>query len=429
MSFKAIFTKVWVETNDGLLDISDTISSINYSRAIDKENAVSFKVEQKYTQALTDVFIRKGQTIQFQYGYLSGKKSLVRKARVTGIDYDYSSNITMSIKARDLSTVVKKTSSNQVWRNKTTSTIAKEIASRYGLEFEGIETTKIWDYYPQAQKDDYSFLMELVAQDDDGNLQVWVDDDKLYLKRYGTNTASKLTFKYKSDDRILNFKPSLKESQTSTSAASSSTFVGFDPNTNETLVEEANKDTEEKNIQTGEFDFLFSGAGELKNTPEEKKDTEGFFGKVIDLGKVVVSGLGDRDALKNKAQSKKKSSTYFQNIAKLKIIGEPTLELNQVITMSGEVLKIHSGTWLIKEIQDTLTAAGEYTTSLDLVKNATRKQTTNNPNEEKQTNSTKVNNTVGKSENETKKTILVFDGDGTKITDATTQFIAPKNNE
>lgn len=426
--FGAILLKVWVELtgeqstalgSSQIVDISEAISNLKYSRDVEKENNVRFTVEQRWIEPLRSSFMRKGQTIMFQYGYLGGKKSKVHKARITQITRRYATKQTLIIAGRDLGTIMKKTSSNKVWSGKTTYQIAQEVAERYGLEFQGIPTTKVWDSYPQAQKDDYSFLQELVAQDEDGNLLLYIDDGVMYLKRRATDTPSFLTFEYGKGDKIIGFDVREVESMKTTGAASSTTIAGFDPDKKEPVVSKADNNNEGANVALGQIKNVFSADGEFK----EERGTEGFFDSVVSTGETIVSSLSNPNDVQDKARAIKKQWTFTQKEGILKIWGEPTVDINQVVTMSG-VDKEDEGNYLIKQIDDDVTST-TYTTMLQMLKNASRKPSTTSPNEVAETDAVQVNESVGALESQQTKLLVRFDADGNRLPDKLTQYKAP----
>lgn len=424
--YRAPFKKVWLEIDGETLDISDTVASLIYSREVEKENEVTFQVEQKYIQRLTDTEVREGLTLKFQYGFKGGVKSKVHRARIVEISYRYTRKISMTVKARDLGTVMKKTASNKIWSGVTTSDICRQIANRYGLTFQGDETTKVWDNYPQSQKDDYAFLQEIVTMEQAGNYEVFVSDGVLFLERRGLDKASALSFEYlDGDGPVISFDYRIQEKMKATAASGSSIFSIFDEDEKDAQNEESNAENEEDGIGLGQFKYIFSADGEVKDEPDPNTPEEGTFDNIVDTGERVVSALGDPEEAKARANNVKKGFTLKVQTATLKVQGEPGLDINSIVTVRG-VLKQHEGNYLVKGIRDEVNTSG-FLSTLKLEKNASRRANKGSANAE--TDPTKVNDTPGEDTAgdglETKKDIFIFDADGNLKSAPTKEYKAP----
>lgn len=417
--YAAPFKSIWLVLDDGTdLDISETIARIQHKRAVGKENEISFTVEQRYTERLSDVLVSRGQTIKFQYGFRGGKKSVVHRARIVEISHKYSNKIQMQIKARDTGTVMKKTTSAKVWQNVTTSQICREIAARYDLTFVGDETDYVWNNYPQSQKSDWGFLREIVAKESNGNYYIYVDDGKLILERRALDQQSVLNIEFGNGTRVKSLDIRIQEKNAGTSSAGSTTFLGFDPNEGEIIGEKADPDNESENVLLDEFKYVFSADGDLKSEPEPD---ESFFANIAETGERVVTNLTDATEIKSEANHQKKAATLRVTTATLKIVGEPNLSVNSVLTLSG-VLKIHLGNYLIVDVTDDVGTSG-YLTTLKLEKNAGRRA--NRSGETAESDPTKVNKSVGGDAVAALKEIFVFDANGNLKSEPKTQYKAP----
>ena len=439
--YTAVFKKVWIEQNtETFIDISEQIGTIKYTRDKEKDDEVIFTVEQPYISNLSNNVLRRGQTIRFQIGYKGGEKSPVYRARITDISRKYARTVTMTVKARDLGTVMKKSTSVRVWDGQTLSQIAKEIATRYNLEFTGDETTQIYNNYPQSQKDDLSFLRELALREQDGNYEIYVTDRKLVLERRGMDKQSELTFEYGRDQRVISFGVSTKESTQSAASSTSSAITGYDPVKGEVLGSNTTNETQVNNINLGENEYTFSASGELIESSDENLsfgESDGIVGDIASasldrveeiwenpaegrFGSTIVTPYESPQEIKNVSNTRKKSSSLKTTVGKLKVTGQPNMKLNSVVTMAG-LEKVDIGNYLITTIVDSVTGTG-YTTEISMNKNASKRRN-------KVTDTTNVENantTTGANSSSNKSTLTVFNANGELVTKQTSEYKAPK---
>lgn len=425
MAYSAPYKKVWIEQPNGeQIDLSDYITSLKYSRDIEKENELSFSIEQAYIQKLTDSWpILRGGIIFVQFGYRGGERSSVFRCRVVEITRKYSTKVQMSVKCRDEGSVLKKSASGRVWKQVTTSDICKQIAAFYGLVFVGDDTTFVFQSFPQSQKDDWQFLQEVAKKDESGNYIVYIDSGKLYLERRGLDKPSDLSFIYGQGNRIISFETSVQEKTGGTASAASTEIAGFDPDKKEELKSEVKPGTEKDNIDLGDYKWVYSANGEEQSRPQGDGLLAGVL-KEHRMGKKIVSPQTSGTEIQNEANFTKKQATLKQIIGTLKIVGEPTLVLNSIITIQG-VLKEDEGNYLITAIEDDVSTGG-YITTVKLLKNGGAKPTST----QKQVSNTalgeKVNNAKGWLTNNTKERVFVFDANGDKLNNPKTEYKPPK---
>lgn len=448
MPYFAPFIKVWVVIDGADIDISETVANLKYKRDIEKENQVTLSIEQKYIEKLTDSILRRGQTLKFQYGFKGGTKSTVHQARIVELKYKYSRKITLDVTARDLGTVMKKSYSNKIWTDVTTSDICRQIAATYNLEFVGDDTEYVWQNYPQSQKDDYAFLMEIVEKDSSGNYYIYVDSGKLILERRGLDQPSALTFQYGDGTRIISFSVSEQEKTPSMQGGAGTTVTGFDPNNKEKVEATAGDDNEKEGVDLGKFAYEYSANGELLSRPEEipGKIVSGVSGLVSGnnsgtgedgvwatiirgtdedptfleqaLGVKKVTNLKSEEEIVNEANYGKKSGKLKITKGTLKIQGEPGIKLNSVVTLRG-LLNVHNGNYLVKSVTDDVSTGG-FITEIVMNKNAggQANKVTQIPNNDPGT----VNTTVGPEIIESVEEIFVFDANGNRLSNPKTDY-------
>lgn len=442
--YTAVFKRVWIESDGDFIDISEQIGNIKYVRDTEKDDEVVFTIEQPYISNLSNNVIRRGQTIRFQYGLKGGEKSPVHKARIVDIGRKYARTISMTVKARDLGTIMKASTSVKIWNDKTLSEICKEIASRYKLEFVGDVTTQKYNNYPQSQKDDLSFLRELAMRESDGNYEVFVTDNRLTLERRGMNKRSELTFEYGRDERVISFSVKNKESTNKASKANRSAFVGFDPVEGKMIGEATTNENEANNVNLGEIEFTLSASGELIEnevnigggdadfkalgaaliglSDDTKETIDEIYGGsgIPKFGESVVTPYESPAEIKSLSNSTKKKSSLKTTTAELKVIGQPNMKLNSVITMAG-VEKVDLGNYLIRTITDVVASSG-FTTSMGLEKNAGKKRNKVTDT----TNVEKANTTTGAKSTSSTTSLPVFNENGQLVENSTSAYKPPK---
>lgn len=445
----APFLKVWVKVEGVDIDISEAVASLKYKRDLEKENEISFQVEQSYIQKLSETILRRGQTLTFQFGFKGGSSSKLQRARIVEIKRKYSNTkVSLTVKGRDLGSVMKKSFTNKVWKNVTTSDIAREIAANYNLEFVGENTEYTWDNYPQTQKDDYSFLQEIVEKDNSGNLYVYIDNGRLVLENRGLNKASALTFQYGQGDRVLSFDVSEQEKTAGMNGAAGSTFTGFDPDAKEKIEAKAGENGEKEDVSLGQFAHRFSANGEFLGTTGEQvgKVVSGVSSTVSSLGNgqgltksvgeltkgtngdpnsetkefgsKTITNLKQPNELVSAANNGIKSGKLKITVGKLKIMGEPNIELNNVVTMRG-LLPVDNGNYLVKSITHDVSSSGFFT-NLEMNKNAASRP--NSATQIANLDPKTVNETVGAEAIEAVEEVFVFDANGNRVDPAKREY-------
>jgi phage protein D len=112
-----------------------------------------------------------------------------------------------------------------------------EIAKAYNLNVSNVEATeRVFDSIPQANRTDFEFCKYLASIEQNGSFRFFIKDGSLYFGKIdlGQETA----FVYTYGINIISFKPTLKDSQTST-ASSETEISTYDPVAKETITETA----------------------------------------------------------------------------------------------------------------------------------------------------------------------------------------------
>lgn len=383
---KAPFYKVDLISNDKTYDITKYVKSFVYEDAIEEDSLLKIVVDSDYAEQLADDsrFVT-GANIHFQFGFMQGKISAVHSSRISDITHEYAHSVTMSITCLDLGNAIKKATSSKVWKGKTSSQIAAEIAASWGLQSDITETSKVWDSLPQGNKNDKQFLTYLAEREDDGDFISYIRNDTLYFGKRKMDKNSDFIYTY--GENIVRFRPSWKESSAKPEAIKSKAIV-TNPFKGTTAQAEASATKEKGGAYTGTYKTAFNqnskAVGKIpikQDSKQEKATGKGF-------GKPFINPSPDLKESENLANSKKKTATLKTLVADLVVEGNPLIEPNTVITINN-VAKKYVGNWYV--VKATHNVSGTYTTTMSLSRNAVKEKSKNVENAPK----AKVNNTVG----------------------------------
>lgn len=362
MSIKSPYYKVYI----GDRDITRYVESITYEDATEEDNIITLKIDQDYALQLADDpdFVT-GKIVAFQFGFMGGAVSQLHKSKVTDIKHTYRERVMMTMKCLDLGTTVKKTTSQKIWENKTSSQIAEAIASKYGFDKEIKTTSKVWENLPQGNKSDLEFLKYIAAREGQGNLVVFIRNNTLYFVERGLKEDSKVTFTYGyGDGEMVSFEPAQKES--SKKAVSNQTAITkVDEKTGKVTTTVVDNTTEEDTGSTELYKFDADNGDNLGEISEDNTT----------VGKQNSEPVENEEEAKSLANSTKKNAALEGMTAKLKLDGQPLLVPNSVITIKN-VAKRHLGNWLITKVTHSI-QNGAYITTCDLKRNASKSKTKN----------------------------------------------------
>lgn len=426
---KAPFYKVILVNKDKDRDISDIVENLAVDDTIEKDSMIEFNVKSDYAFDMADdPDLVAGKSIKVQFGFSGGLMSEVHEGRISDIEVTYAERIKLKIRAFDKGVSLKRIPSQKIWSNVTSSDIAKEIAGKYGLATDVQDTTHKWKSYAQGNKSDFDFLKELALKED--GFVFYVTSNSLRFEKRDFSKASVREFKY-GDSEMIEFTPRLRESQQS-GASNAAKGVAVNPMTKTTTKSGAKKDES----VLGDFNLDMNihmdltDAGEKSLKESNKKVTNTNRGRATtptdksvkkENGKSLIDMIGEffpmpggggaEDITKNLngiTGNKSKNAGLKVLEAGLKVEGNPTIKLNEVITISN-VAKRYQGNWHITKINNSISAGSAYFTSITLSKNGTSKSTKNKGGK----TTGKVNKTTGKKTVEATKEVEIVVLDAT----------------
>lgn len=440
---KAPFIQIKINPKEGeSLDISGMVTKFMYEESIEKDNIIELDIVSNYVTLLSDIEqVQEGAELEYTFGYIGGAKSTTHRAIITDLDHTFAHrNINMTIRGLDKGSILKKTSSPQIYENVTSSDIAKLIATRHGLEIKVDNTTKVWTKQPQGNLDDLTFLRKIASQEKSGNYIVYIKDNILNFVRRGLDTKSLITYTYgEGNNGILLFQPRWRES-TATPDSMGSTSTGFNPLEKLFDVVEEKAESENETITTGDYHLIYSANGEhiANGTDNEsfssdevttKKSTNGNnfsdsgLEDIVKTGKQFVSGSFGDD-LKDKNAGNKKANTHKILEATLNLVGNPLLKVNALLTMAN-VTKRYNGNWFIISCRHTISGT-QYLTETTLNRNGSKK-----PIRGKNTKTADLpNKTTGDNDGVTDEVIILeYDANGNRTADITkaNNYVPPQD--
>lgn len=232
------------------IDISAHITSFSFEDCIKEDDMVAIELEG--FPLSYESTIKAGAKLTFQFGYYGGLSSALRVAKVQDIEYKYSDTLAISITALDEGQVMKKEVSKQVWVNRTASQIATEIAKRYGLKTDKIETTSlVYENLPQANRSDMDLLQYLAKREDKGSYRCFIKDDSLVFSRLALEQESVSTLSY--GKHILSFSPKFEDTSNSIDNKGIA-LATFDPISQSTLSQNITGDNATDHTKMGSND-------------------------------------------------------------------------------------------------------------------------------------------------------------------------------
>ncbi len=361
------FFKIAVaDTNE---DITNLFDSIDYETSIEKDDLLNVSIKTKDVSLLDGEWLRIGKKLLFIFGYTGGLQSEQCIATISDLKFKYGDTITIPIKCTDAGAFAKNSVSSKIWKEQTFTNIAQTIASKYGLDLQAVETTKKYLHLPQANLNDFDFLQNIAKRE---NLQCYISNNQLNIAPADYLKKSMQTLRL---EDMISFDIETKTSKDnpSSQAAKSTTINPYDLTQKEQVVTNTDKDI----ALQGNYLIDYSTG---KTT--RKQDTN---------SATTVVGK-ESDGAANKKQLLNKVQTSLQGSVKAtaKIMGNPLLAVNQIITITG-VAKIHEGNYLVESVKHQINNSGYFTT-LELSKNATNKPVSvvkDKKGEEQKTNETK----------------------------------------
>lgn len=407
------------------IDITDMVEGFTYEDCVEKDDLVRFTIKTSDVDLIDETWLKVGAELIFKYGYIGGLQSTEHLAQITNINIKFANLISVEVEALDKGNIMKKTTSNKIWKEQTASQIAETIASYYRLETSIEKTNFQYQSIPQGNRSDFEFLQYLATQEKDGSFHTFVKDDVLYFERKRLDSKSNRLFTYKED--IISFQIDYRGTSQAPSSVQT-TATSFNPLTAETQKFDVNALKAKDDVKLGKvvpaYTQYDANADTKKGVSDFGKDIKPEQPKTEKENNVTgqfmpLPSQMPAVRMENMANSANKKSTQKELTANLVIEGDPTVSANGIVTIQN-VGKKFSGNYYVVKITHRFSGS-TYTTSFELQKNALNKSantniTSNVPTSNNTVQSDlKTNETVGQKTENVKKTIQRYDQNANKL--------------
>lgn len=412
------------------IEITDNVEGFRYEDCIGKDNLIELKAfDNNALELLNNKALIKGKIVLAHFGYIGGAISPVHRCRITDIDTKYADRVTLTIKALDLGTTMKKSTSLKIWKGKKSSDIAEEIAKKYGLEIVVDKTTKVWDNLPQGHRTDFEFLAYLATKEKDGNYVFFVRNEKLNFVRKGLDKKALFTYTYgEKDTELIEFYAKERES-TEDAGAINTNLAHMDPKTKTVTGTSANNANEKNALDLAEYKHVYDENGNEVSVQNVKTGqfmaaipavADKVYKKVSDIGRTLVHPASSSAEATDMANHHHKGKKELVNEAVWEMRGNPLIYIDELLTMKG-VHKRHEGNWYVHKATHNIDSGG-YKTTCETQRGANRSIGVKSSN---------VNKTVGKKEKDDNTIIAhVYSEDGIEVAERTKsdKFVAPQDH-
>lgn len=218
------FYKVF--TGDEKREITEMISNFRFEDVNEEDNLLELRCNAANIDFIDDTAMDVGKEIVFFYGFIGGKQSGKRIAKIKDTDTTYTDSIQFIIKCTDQGFILKKRTSLVIYEEKTTSEIVKEIAQKFNFIYNVTKTTTKHTI-PQGGKNYYTFLKYLATKE---GFRFFVKDNTIYFIDRDLAQESKRSYTYGDPDGIVRrFRPQNKEKDGSNNTVGS---LGIDSESN-----------------------------------------------------------------------------------------------------------------------------------------------------------------------------------------------------
>lgn len=365
---KSPFYKVTVRRTGR--DLTELIDAFTYEDCTEEDDILKISLKNKTIDLVDDSDLLPGVELSYVYGFIGERISPKRIARISTIETKYGASIDITVTATDAGYLMKKDSSNKVWKNVTASQIAERIAKNNGLTAQIEPTKKVYDNLPQGNRTDFEFLKYLTTIETDGSFRMFVKDNALVFAPLDLKKPSIRTFTYSGPEgTIIAFSPKSNQN-TKTKGSIKTTVTGVDPLTGETKKSVADSSNTKGETRLGGNVFSFDAGSNLVKSAAKGATTT----KETGNGQAVMGGPSSQEEMDNMANKEKKSGSLTDITASLEVPADPGFQADTIITIKG-VAALHAGNWYVAKVVHQISKSGGYRMSMDLKKNATNKKT------------------------------------------------------
>lgn len=373
-------------------DISDLIKKFGYEDTLELDDILIIDLDLQQVEDLDDEDFVEGVVIEFDFGLIQGETAPIREMEIKTLRPRLETgNFGITLECYDAGNKLKKSTSDRIFKGKTSTQIAQEIADKYDMETNLDTTTKVWEEIPQSNKDDYELLRYLAQREQGGDYIVYVNSNTLYFKKRNKAGESIVTYDFGDPDGpITYFRVNYEDAGTGKEAYETS-WNGLDMQTLNTSPSKT--DSQSSGAKEGEELVIFNAdAVEVGRTGTKK-----------------VTQVVDKEEADNITESAQKEAADKVLVGTLLVKLDPNLQPDNVMTMQNASRR-YSGNWYIVTAFHTIEGGGRGKTLLTLNKDGTNKKLKVDT-----VTADEVNRSKGPNETQKTNEVIFFDGNGVPI--------------
>ena len=371
-------------------DLTSFVTSFKFTESNDANDVLELNMVGVPKSFLEEEIIGEGTLLFFSFGYYQGSNSGQRLARITDIEYDYASMVSLVIKAIDLGIIMRKGKKNYSWEDISIKELVTAIAAKNGMTpdiqpaINGIdELDRKISFLPQVNETDFDVLKKALMVEGTGDFIITTHDDKIIIKPRGLSKESKRTFTYNDGKApLISFKPQAKDTEKSEASVESNTS-SIDPLTGNPIEEKATSEDKQSESKLGSKTIHYT-----LNGPENITNVLGRGVETPEIKNQLTRPVDSPTEAKVAAKKEKIEASLKDLTANAVIEGDPNIFSDDIITIAN-VAKKHSGNWYVFKSVHNIVGDG-YKTTLELGKNAAEKS-----NDKSAATLPDANNTVG----------------------------------
>jgi phage protein D len=345
-------------TTAGGVDITEHVTRFTFEDCLEEDDQLRLTIGNANLSLLSLPALQKGQTLLFTFGYLGGVAAKERSAKISAVNPDFGTSLTINIMCGDAGQRLKKAQAATLYQGKTSSDIAAEIAKKHGLTPQIDPTSYVWKSLPQAGKTDFELLKYLARYEQNGSYRFFIKGGVLHFNKVNLRKTPRRAFRWGDPDgNVVSFKPRDNDGRKK-GASARTTVAGINPLTGAAFRSEVSHGTTPDDAKLGTYNVHYD-----QNGLETGRD------RLLASARTTVPAANAAQAA-NVAASDKKRANGDDLTADLTILGDPLMEADELITMSN-VGPVCSGNWFVKKVVHDLNPGSYYLTRFELSRNAT----------------------------------------------------------
>lgn len=334
------------------IDLTEySCEGFTYEDCLKEDDLISFSLNGG--QEIWELDVKEGMPLIAQFGYKDGDSSGKRACFVK--DFDYRINgllVSLSVKALDKGSFLKKRESKKIWKQMSASEIASNIADSYELKKDIQSTSKKYPSLNQGKLTDFKFLSNLAQKEDKFHFRI--SGDTLIFKPLNLDEQSKIVYS-PADGSFLEFSFGFKAAE---GDGSDGGVISEGLTTTGSVQQEKPKDA----TATGQYRVSYDTNGNIKAPAKDKQTAASKY----------HTSPHDSQTKQAIINNQKRDKELEKVEGTLVVEGNPMLVAGQMITING-IGNTWSGNWLVTKITHNISIGSFYKTTLTVNKNAGKK--------------------------------------------------------